>query len=252
MYWDIDGNFPNHGGDPLLVENRIEIQKRVPSEGSDLGIMFDPDGDRFFVIDKLGRFIPGDFMTAILAKYFIEKNPGCSIVYDIRASKVVPETIIACGGKSFANRVGHTHIKARMKQEGAFFGGEVSGHYYFKDFFLCDTGLVTLVYLLDFLSKSDKSLEIIVDEMLAKYHISGEINSKVADVASVLVNIENTYGPNVVAPIERMDGLTFEMGDWRFNLRSSNTEPLLRLNLEANSQDLMIEKRDEILALINK
>ncbi|MDD4027069.1 MAG: phosphomannomutase/phosphoglucomutase [Candidatus Shapirobacteria bacterium] len=250
MYWDIDGNFPNHGGDPLLAENRIEIQKRVPAENSNLGIMFDPDGDRFFVIDSRGRFIPGDFMTAILAKYFIQKNPGCSIVYDIRASKVVPETIATCGGKSFANRVGHTHIKARMKTENAYFGGEVSGHYYFKDFFLCDTGLVTFVYLLDFLSNTDKSLDLIIDEMLAKYHISGEINSKVADVSNILTKIENTYSPNTISPIERMDGLTFEMGDWRFNLRSSNTEPLLRLNLEANTEELMIQKRDELLSLI--
>ena len=251
MFWEIDGNFPNHGGDPLLAENRIEIQKRVPQEGSDLGIMFDPDGDRFFVIDKKGRFVPGDFMTAILAKYFVEKYPGCSVVYDIRASKVVPETITACGGKALANRVGHTHIKARMKAENAYFGGEVSGHYYFKEFFLCDTGLVTFAYLLDFLSKSDKTLEIIVDEMLAKYHISGEINSKVADVPSVLTKIENTYSSNTISPIERMDGMTFEMGDWRFNIRSSNTEPLLRLNLEANSEELMAQKRDEVLTLIN-
>lgn len=250
MFWDIDGNFPNHGGDPLLAENRLEIQKRVPEEGGDFGIMFDPDGDRFFVIDKRGRFIPGDFLTAILAEYFIGKHPGCSIVYDIRASKVVPETIAACGGKSFANRVGHTHIKARMKAEGAYFGGEVSGHYYFKEFFLCDTGLVTFVYLLEFLSTTDKPLDIIIDEMLAKYHISGEINSKVADVPSVLAKIESTYSSNTVAPIERMDGMTFEMGDWRFNIRSSNTEPLLRLNLEANTEDLMIQKRDELLSII--
>lgn len=250
MFWDIDGNFPNHGGDPLLAENRLEIEKRVPQEGGDLGIMFDPDGDRFFVIDKRGRFIPGDFMTAILAQYFIEKHPGCSIVYDIRASKVVPETVTACGGKSFANRVGHTHIKARMKAEGAYFGGEVSGHYYFKEFFLCDTGLVTFAYILEFLSTTDKPLDIIIDEMLAKYHISGEINSKVVDVPSVLTKIESTYGPNVISPIERMDGMTFEMGDWRFNIRSSNTEPLLRLNLEANTQDLMIQKRDELLSII--
>lgn len=250
MFWDIDGNFPNHGGDPLQAENRVEIQRRVPAEGSDLGIMFDPDGDRFFVIDKKGRFIPGDFMTAILAKYFIQKYPGCSVVYDIRASKVVPETILAAGGIPLANRVGHTHIKARMKAEGAFFGGEVSGHYYFKDFFLCDTGLVTFTYLLDFLSHSDKSLDVLVDEMLAKYHISGEINSKIADVPSVLTKIENTYGPKAIAPIERMDGMTFEMGDWRFNIRSSNTEPLLRLNLEANTEELMEQKRDEVLAII--
>lgn len=250
MYWEIDGNFPNHGGDPLLAENRVEIQKRVPAEGSDFGIMFDPDGDRFFVIDKKGRFVPGDFMTAILSKYFVEKYPGCNVIYDIRASKVVPETIIAAGGHPLANRVGHTHIKARMKAENAFFGGEVSGHYYFKDFFLCDTGLVTFIYLLDFLSKSDKPLEVIVDEMMSKYFISGEINNKVADVPKVLANIESTYGPKAIAPIERMDGMTFEMGDWRFNIRSSNTEPLLRLNLEANSQELMEQKRDEILAII--
>ncbi|MEI8067651.1 MAG: phosphomannomutase/phosphoglucomutase [Candidatus Shapirobacteria bacterium] len=251
MFWDIDGNFPNHGGDPLQAENRTEIQRKVPAENSDLGIMFDPDGDRFFVIDKKGRFIPGDFMTAILAEYFIKRYPGCGIVYDIRASKVVPETIIACGGKAFANRVGHTHIKARMKQENAYFGGEVSGHYYFKDFFLCDTGLVTFAYLLDFLSTTDKTLETIIDEMLAKYHISGEINSKVANVPAVLTKIENTYGSQTISPIERMDGMTFEMGDWRFNIRSSNTEPLLRLNLEANTEELMIQKRDEVLSLIN-
>ena len=250
MFWDIDGNFPNHGGDPLQAENRIEIQNRVPTEGGDLGIMFDPDGDRFFVIDKKGRFIPGDFMTAILAKYFIQKYPGCSVVYDIRASKVVPETILTAGGIPLANRVGHTHIKARMKAENAYFGGEVSGHYYFKDFFLCDTGLVTFTYLLDFLSHTDKPLEVIVDEMLSKYHISGEINSKVADVPSILTKIENTYGPTAIDPIERMDGMTFEMGEWRFNIRSSNTEPLLRLNLEANTEELMAQKRDEILAII--
>jgi phosphomannomutase len=250
MFWEIDGNFPNHGGDPLQAQNRAEIERRVPEEGSDLGVMFDPDGDRFFVIDKKGRFIPGDFMTAILAEYFIKKYPGCSIVYDIRASKVVPETITRCGGKAIANRVGHTHIKARMKKENAYFGGEVSGHYYFKDFFLCDTGLVTLVYLLEFLSTTTKPLETIINEMFAKYHISGEINSTVPDVPSILTKIEKTYSPNTISPIERMDGLTFEMGDWRFNLRPSNTEPLIRLNLEANTEELMEQKRDEVLNLI--
>lgn len=252
MYWEIDGNFPNHGGDPLQSQNRVEIEKRVVEEKSDLGIMFDPDGDRFFVIDKKGRFIPGDFMTAILAKYFIERYPGAGIVYDIRASKVVPDTINSCGGKAYANRVGHTHIKARMKNENAVFGGEVSGHYYFKDFFLCDTGLVTFVYLLEFLSKTEKPLEHIIDEMMSKYYISGEINSTVQNSSEVLSNLENIYGPKAIAPLERMDGITFEMGDWRFNVRSSNTEPLLRLNLEANSKELMEQKRDEVLAIIRK
>lgn len=250
MYWDVDGNFPNHGGDPLLAENRADIEARVPAENADLGIMFDPDGDRFFVIDKKGRFISGDFMTAILSDYFLKRYPGCAIVYDIRASKVVPETIAKNGGKALANRVGHTHIKARMKAENAYFGGEVSGHYYFKDFFLCDTGLTTLVYLLDFLSHSSISLEELVDNMSAQYHISGEINSKVNDAVATMSRLESIYGPQALAPVNKLDGVTFEMGDWRFNVRSSNTEPLLRLNLEANTQELMQTKRDEVLSLI--
>lgn len=252
MYWDIDGNFPNHGGDPLLPENRVEIQKRVPTEGGDLGVMFDPDGDRFFVIDKNGHFVPGDFLTAIFSEYFIKRYAGCGIVYDIRASKAVREIIATTGGKAFPNRIGHTHIKARMKQEGAYFGGEVSGHYYFKDFFLCDSGLVAFVYLLEFLSTTSKTLDQIVDEYSNKYFLSGEINNKVVDVQKVLIDLETTYGSKTVTPIERMDGLTFEMGDWRFNVRSSNTEPLLRLNLEADTKELMEQKRDEVLALILK
>ncbi len=252
MYWEVDGNFPNHGGDPLQEINRVEIQKQIPLQGADFGVMFDPDGDRFFVIDSRGRFISGDFLTAILSRYFLKKYPGCSIVYDIRASKAVPDTVIANGGTPLANRVGHTHIKARMKAENAYFGGEISGHYYFKEFFLCDTGAISFIYLLDFLSSSEKTLEALVDELSSKYFISGEINNKVVDVPKVLTEIESTYGPSTIAPIERMDGLTFEMGDWRFNLRSSNTEPLLRLNLEANSKGLMEEKRDEVLAIIIK
>jgi len=252
MYWDIDGNFPNHGGDPLLPENRVEIQKRIPLESGDLGIMFDPDGDRFFVIDKKGRYVPGDFLTAIFSEYFIKRYPGCGIVYDIRASKAVREIIALNGGKAFPNRIGHTHIKARMKQEDAYFGGEVSGHYYFKNFFLCDSGLVSFVYILEYLSTSPKTLDQILDEYSNKYFLSGEINNKVNDVQKVLSDMENIYGPKAVSPIVRIDGVTFEMGDWRFNLRTSNTEPLLRLNLEADSQQLMEEKRDEILAVINK
>ena len=252
MYWEVDGNFPNHGGDPLQEINRVEIQKQVPLQGADMGVMFDPDGDRFFVIDSRGRFISGDFLTALLSRYFLQKYPACSIVYDIRASKAVPDTVTANGGKALANRVGHTHIKARMKAENAYFGGEISGHYYFKEFFLCDTGTISFVYLLEFLSTAGKSLESMVDELNSRYFISGEINNKVTDVPKVLAEIEATYGPNTIAPIERMDGLTFEMGDWRFNIRSSNTEPLLRLNLEATTQELMEQKRDEVLAIITK
>ena len=252
MYWEVDGNFPNHGGDPLHEENRVDIQNRVPQEKADLGVMFDPDGDRFFAIDSRGRFVSGDFLTAILSRYFLKKYPNCSIVYDIRASKAVREIVAANGGTALANRVGHTHIKARMKADNAYFGGEISGHYYFKEFFLCDTGATSLVYLLEFLSTSEKSLEELVDELNSKYFISGEISNTVADVPRVLAELESTYGPQALSPIERMDGITFEMDGWRFNVRSSNTEPLLRLNLEADNQQLMEQKRDEVLAIITK
>lgn len=250
MYWEVDGNFPNHGGDPLQAENRKEIETRVPRENSDLGIMFDPDGDRFFVIDKTGRFISGDFMTAILSKYFIKRNPGATIIYDIRASKIVPDTIEKLGGTALANRVGHTYIKARMEKEGAVFGGEVTGHYYHKDFFLCDSGLITLIYLLEYLSSTKIPLEKTIDQMESEYHISGEINSKVPSVPDKLKEIEDKYGPDAITPVEHMDGVTLEMGDWRFNVRGSNTQPLIRLNLEAKTEELMEQKRDELLTLI--
>jgi len=250
MYWEVDGNFPNHGGDPLQEVNRLDIQKKILETGADLGVMFDPDGDRFFVIDSRGRFVSGDFLTALLSKYFLKKDPGCTIIYDIRASKAVREITTEAGGRPLANRVGHTHIKARMKAENAFFGGEISGHYYFKDFFLCDTGSTSLVYLLEFLSTADKSLEKMVDELNSKYFISGEISNTVADVPRVMSEIESTYGPMAISPVEKMDGITFEMGEWRFNVRSSNTEPLLRLNLEANTEEMMEQKRDEILNMI--
>lgn len=251
MYFEVDGTFPNHGGDPLLAENRAELQARVASEGFDLGFAFDPDGDRFFCIDKKGRFISGDFLTAILSAYFLKKHPGATIVYDIRASLAVKDTIESHGGKALYNRVGHAFIKKRMSDEGAIFGGEVSGHYYFTDFYGCDSGLAPMIYLLDLLSNSDKSLDQIVDEYESKYFTSGEINSKVANVPAMISKIRELYGPKAVNMID-IDGITIEYEDWRFNVRGSNTEPLIRLNLEAKSQELMEQKRDELLALIRR
>jgi phosphomannomutase len=245
----VDGTFPNHGGDPLILENRSELQERVKNEGYDLGFAFDPDGDRFFCIDKKGRFVPGDFMTAILSLYFLNKNPGATIVYDIRASLAVKDTIEQKGGKALYNRVGHAFIKKRMSDEQAVFGGEVTGHYYFKDFYGCDSGVAPMVYLLDLLSKSDKTLDQIIDEYNTKYIISGEINNKVPDVQVVLNKIKDKYADGAKNVIE-VDGITAEFDDWRFNVRGSNTEPLIRLNLEANSKELMEQKRDELLALI--
>lgn len=250
MFFEPDGTFPNHGGDPLQADNRAEITSRVVSE-ADFGVMFDPDGDRFFVIDKKGRFIQGDFLTAILSEYFLKHNPGATIVYDIRASLVVPETIKALGGTGLYNRVGHAYIKKRMIDEKAVFGGEVTGHYYFADFFYCDSGVMTLLYLLAYLSESSLSITEIIDQMESRYFISGEINSTVADGKAVIAKLKQRYAKEANEVLE-IDGVSMELGEWRFNVRTSNTEPLIRLNLEARSKDLMAEKRDEVLALIRQ
>ncbi len=249
MYFEPDGNFPNHGGDPLQEQNRKELQDRVVSEQADLGFAFDPDGDRFFCIDKKGRFISGDFMTAILSSYFLQKYPRSIVVYDIRASKAVPDTVEKYGGKALYNRVGHAYIKKRMNDENAVFGGEVTGHYYFKDFFGCDSGVAPMLFLLDLLSHSELSLDQLVDQYEEKYFISGEINNKVPDVKAVLTKLEEQYGSQA-AEVIKIDGITCEYGDWRFNVRGSNTEPLIRLNLEAKTKEKMEEKRDMILKVI--
>jgi phosphomannomutase len=249
MYFDPDGTFPNHGGDPLQEENRREIMERVVKEGFDLGFAFDPDGDRFFCIDGKGRFVSGDFMTAIMAQYFLKKEPGAAIVYDIRASHAVPDLISAAGGKPLYNRVGHAYIKKRMMDEHAVYGGEVTGHYYFKDFYFCDSGVAPMMYIMDLLSHTDKKLDVMLDELGAKYFISGEINTKGVDAQAVFKKIEDAYKASATSDI-RVDGLTFEFDDWHFNVRASNTEPLVRLNVEATNQALMEQKRDEVLALI--
>jgi phosphomannomutase len=249
MYFEVDGTFPNHGGDPLLAENRKELEERVVSEGADLGFAFDPDGDRFFCIDKKGRFVSGDFMTSFLSKYFLNKQPGSSIVYDIRASYAVPDTISSLGGKPLYNKVGHSFIKKRMMDENAVFGGEVSGHYYFADFFYCDSGLAPMIFLLDLLSKSEKTLDQMIDELGVKYFISGEINTKGVDSTKVFKALEEKYGSLSVETLN-VDGVSMKFDGWHFNVRSSNTEPLVRLNLEATSQVLMEGKRDEVLSII--
>jgi len=249
MYFEPDGTFPNHGGDPLEAENRLDIEAKIKETGADFGVMFDPDGDRYFVVDSKGRFISGDFLTAILAKHFLSKHPGAKIVYDIRASKVVPEWIKESGGIGLYNRVGHSYIKKRMIDEDAVFGGEVTGHYYFADFFHCDSGVLTFLIMLDYLSETGTDLTKLIDEMEESYFISGEINTEVEDIEAKLKSIEEKYGPDA-NEILRVDGVSFEFDDWRFNLRSSNTQPLIRLNLEADSKALMEEKRDEVVAFI--
>jgi phosphomannomutase len=245
-----DGTFPNHEPNPLLEENRQFIIEQVRSQGADLGIAWDGDADRCFFIDDTGEFVPGDLITALIARSMLEKHPGATIVYDLRASWAVRDTVEQAGGTALENRVGHAFIKARIRKEQAVFAGEVSGHYYFKDFYWCDTGIVPALVLLELISKSGKQLSELLAPYRERYFISGEINSTVGDVPLKLQELKERYRDEAVR-VSHLDGISFEFDDWHFNVRPSNTEPLLRLNLEALSQQKMEAKRDEVLALIH-
>jgi len=248
MYLDPDGNLPNHGLDPLQPENRAELQARVPVEGFDIGFLFDGDGDRFFAIDDRGEFISGDFLTAILGQYLLEKSPGAKILYDVRASWAVADLITAKGGTPLMERVGHAFIKRRMANEDALFAGEVTGHYYFKDFFYADSGIVPSLLLMELLATRGVKMSELLAELEAKYFISGEINSKVGDVQGRLAALADRYADG---KLEHMDGVSVSYDSWHFNVRGSNTEPLIRLNLESvASPEEMRAKRDEVLAII--
>ncbi len=247
MYFEPDGNLPNHGLDPLQPENRAELQARVLAEGADIGFAFDGDGDRFFVIDDRGEFIPGDFMTALMGEYLLRKQPGEKIVYDVRASWSVPDTVRAAGGTPLIERVGHAFIKQRMANENALFAGEVTGHYYFRNFMYADSGMIPSLLILEMLSATGKKLSELLAPLEAKYFVSGEINSTVPDAQAKLEQLAERYADGKV---EYIDGISVSYDDWHFNVRASNTEPLLRLNLEALSRATMEQKRDELLAFI--
>jgi phosphomannomutase len=247
-YFDPDGSFPNHEPNPLLPENRELIVRKTLEEGADLGVAFDGDADRCFFVDDSGEFVPGDFATALLAETILEKEPGAKIIYDVRASWAVPETIREHGGEPLVNRVGHAFIKARMRKDDAAFGGEVSGHYYFREFSQADTGVVPFLLMLELISKRGAKLSEILAPFRSTYFITGELNTPVADVALKLQELKERYTPE--GTVTHLDGISVDADDWHFNVRPSNTEPLLRLNLEARSQQLMEQKRDEVLALI--
>ena len=248
MYLDPDGSLPNHGLDPLQPENRAELQARVSKEEAAVGFAFDGDGDRFFTIDDRGEFISGDFMTALMGQYYLEKYPGSKILYDVRASWAVPDLISADGGTPLVERVGHAFIKQRMAQEDAVFAGEVTGHYYFKDFFYADSGIVPSLIILEMLSKKQSSLSDLLKPLEAKYFISGEINTRIAgEPKAKMDELAEIFKDGQV---EWLDGVSVTYDDWHFNVRPSNTEPLLRLNLEAKSKALMEEKRDQVLGII--
>ena len=247
-YFDPDGSFPNHEPNPLLPENREFIVQRTLEEGADLGVAFDGDADRCFFVDDRGEFVPGDFATALLAELVLEKEPGARIIYDVRASWAVPETIRAAGGEPLVNRVGHAFIKERMRRDDAAFGGEVSGHYYFREFSQADTGVVPFLLMLESISKKGVPLSQALEPFRSRYFITGELNTPVQDVALKLQELKERYAGE--GRVSHLDGISVDADDWHFNVRPSNTEPLLRLNLEARSETLMEQKRDEVLAVI--
>jgi phosphomannomutase len=248
-YFEPDGSFPNHEPNPLLPENREFIVDRTRAEGADLGVAYDGDADRCFFVDDTGEFVPGDFVTALLARAMLEKEPGETVIYDVRASWAVPRAIEEAGGVALVNRVGHAFIKERMREVDALFAGEVSAHYYFRDFSQADTGLVPFLVMLELLSRAEQPLSALLATYRSRYFLTGEINTPVPEVALKLRELEDRYAAQG-GRISHLDGVSVDFDDWHFNVRPSNTEPLLRLNLEALDERTMERRRDEVLELI--
>src|SRR5262245_25953043 len=250
LCFEIDGRFPNHEANPLIEENRRDIVERVVAEKADIGIAWDGDADRCFFIDGTGEFVSRDFVTALLAEAFLMRHPGASVVYDLRASNAVKDTVERYGGTALMNRVGHAFIKQRMRESQAIFGGEVTGHYYFRDNFYADNGFIPAVLMLELMSKKGASLHELLRPLAARYFISGEINTKLASMDLVPAKLEQLAAKYADARQYMLDGISIEYPDWHCNVRPSNTEPLLRLNLEAKTPELMAAKRDEVVAVI--
>ena len=252
LCFTVDGTFPTHEANPLIEENRRDIVAKVKADRSEIGIAWDGDADRCFFIDEDGEFIAGDFITALLAEAFLLKEPGASVVYDLRASYAVKDVAESLGGKAFMNRVGHAFFKGRMRELNAVFGGEVTGHYYFRDNFYCDNGFIPALLILELMSKKNKSLKQLLEPLRAKYFISGEINTKMASMEAMTETMNVIEARYKDAHTFRLDGISVEYPDWHFNVRPSNTEPLLRLNLEGTTDAQMQEKRDEVLGIIRR
>jgi phosphomannomutase len=251
LCFTIDGTFPTHEANPLLEENRADITAEVVRQKADIGIAWDGDADRCFFIDGSGDFISGDFVTALLAEAFLLKVPkGATIIYDLRASHAVKDTTARYGGRALMNKVGHAFIKQRMRQEDGIFAGEVTGHYYFKDFYYADNGFIPALLVLELMSKKNMTLRDLLAPYREKYFISGEINTKLPSMAEVPAKLAAIEAKYPDAQIQKIDGVSVDYPNWHFNVRASNTEPLLRLNLEAETPAMMEQKRDEVLALI--
>jgi phosphomannomutase len=250
LCFEVDGTFPNHEANPLIEENRRDIVERVVAEKADIGIAWDGDADRCFFIDGSGEFIAGDFVTALLAEAFLIKNPGAKVVYDVRASYAVKDTVAKYGGTALMNRVGHAFFKQRMREEGAIFGGEVTGHYYFRDYYYADNGFIPALLILELMSRKRMTLRDLLAPLREKYFISGEINTKLSDMSLIPHKLDALSRQYQDGRVYSLDGTSVEYPDWHFNVRASNTEPMLRLNLEATTPQMMEKKRDEVLTFI--
>jgi phosphomannomutase len=250
LCFDVDGTFPNHEANPLIEENRKDIVERVIAEKADIGIAWDGDADRCFFIDGNGEFIAGDFITALLAEAFLIKTPGQKVVYDVRASYAVKDTVAKYDGEALMNRVGHSFFKKRMRDEDAVFGGEVTGHYYFRDYFYADNGFIPALMILELMSRKGQTLAELLAPLRAKYFISGEINTRMPDMSQVQARVDGLAKKYADGNVYMLDGVSVEYPDWHFNVRASNTEPLIRLNLEGLTPEIMEKRRDEVLAYI--
>jgi phosphomannomutase len=252
LCFEIDGTFPHHQANPLLEENRRHLVDHVLTEKSDAGLAWDGDADRCFFVDNNGEFVPGDFITALLAKALLQKEPGAKVIYDVRASYAVKDTVATFGGSALMNRVGHAFFKKRMREENAAFGGEVTGHYYFRNNFFADNGFIPALRILELMSIENMTLSQLLAPLREKYFISGEIDTKMPDANAVQATLDRLNRHYHDGHTYRMDGMSVEYPTWHFNVRPSNTEPLIRLNLEGNTQAEMEARRDEVLSLIRR
>ena len=250
LCFDVDGSFPHHEANPLIEENRQDLVNSVRTESADIGIAWDGDADRCFFVDGTGRFVSGDFITALLAEAFLRKHPGETIVYDVRASHAVKDTVSSYGGSALMNRVGHSFFKQRMRDENAIFGGEVTGHYYFRENYYADNGFIPALLILELMSVRNKTLEELLAPLWKRYFISGEINTSFPDHQQAAAKFTHLRSRYADGHVYQMDGVSVEYPSWHFNVRLSNTEPLLRLNLEATTHKEMTSRLNEVLSLI--
>jgi phosphomannomutase len=251
MYFELDGTFPNHEANPIEPENLVDLQRRVVAEGADAGLAFDGDADRCFVVDERGEPVSPSTLTALIAARALAAEPGAAVIHNLITSRFVPELIRERGGRPVRTRVGHSYIKATMAETDAVFGGEHSGHYYFRDFWRADSGMLAALHALAALAEAEVPLSVLLGDY-QRYRLSGEINHDVSDPGVTLLAVEAAYADTPGAQLEHLDGLTVTTPEWWFNVRPSNTEPLLRLNVEGSDEATMTRVRDDVLALIRR